>query len=287
MSDAVDAVLVKIDNGVADVRINRPDKRNAVDGDVMNGLLDAIEMIASDNSVRVVVLSGEGKGFCAGLDMASFGDMVSGDLTADGAASAYDDISVAGANRVQRLGWGWQELDIPVIAAVHGGAMGGGLNIALGADIRIVAPDAKLGFVEVTFGLLPDMSATQSLRHIARLDRIKELIFTGRKFTGEQAYEYGIATMLSDTPREDALTMARTIARRNPDAIRAAKKLLNNAVSGTIREGLIAESDCSRALMGTANQLEAIMSGFEGREPSFTDPVLPESNLNKEAELSQ
>ena len=266
------AVIVEINNGVADVRINRPDKRNAVDSDVMNGLLAAIEQIKADKQVRVVVLSGEGKSFCAGIDMASFGDMVSGDLTAEGAASAYDDLSAAGANRPQQLGWGWQELDIPVIAAVHGGAMGGGLNIALGADIRVMSPDAKLGFVEISFGLLPDMSATQSLRHLAKLDRIKELIFTGRKFTGEQAYEYGLATVLSDTPREDALAMAQTIARRNPDAIRAAKQLLNNSMTATIRQGLLAESDCSRALMGTPNQIEAIMSGFEGREPLFIDP---------------
>lgn len=273
MSDtAEEAVKIDINKGVADVRINRPDKRNAVDSDVMNGLLAAIEQFKADKRIRVVVLSGEGKGFCAGLDMASFGDMVSGDLTADGVADAYDDLSPAGANRVQRLGWGWQELDIPVIAAVHGGAMGGGLNIALGADIRVMAPDAKLGFVEISFGLLPDMSATQSLRHLARLDRIKELIFTGRKFTGAEAYEYGLATMLSDTPREDAMAMAHTIAGRSPDAVRAAKKLLNNAASGSVRDGLIAESDCSRALMGTANQLEAIMSGFENREPGFTDP---------------
>jgi len=266
-----DAILFQLDNAVADIRLNRPDKRNAVGSEIIDGLLAAMERIRGDKSIRAVVLSGEGKGFCAGLDMASFGDMVSGDLTSDGAASAYEDINEAGANLVQRLGWGWQELEVPVIAAVHGGAMGGGLNIALGADIRIMAPDAKLGFVEITFGVLPDMSATQSLRHIARLDRIKELIFTGRKFTGEQAYEYGLATMLSETPREDALAMARTIANRNPDAIRAAKKLLNKSMSCTTREGLIAESDCSRSLMGTKNQIEAIMSGFEGREPSFTD----------------
>jgi enoyl-CoA hydratase/carnithine racemase len=266
------AVLFEIIEGVADIRLNRPEKRNAVDGEIIDGLLTAIERIKNDKSIRVVVLSGEGKGFCAGLDMASFSDMVSGDLTTDSAASAYDDVNESGANRVQRLGWNWQELDIPVIAAIHGGAMGGGLNIALGADIRVVAPDAKLGFVEITFGLLPDMSATQSLRHIARLDRIKELIFTGRKFTGEQAYEYGLATMLSDTPREDALAMARTIATRNPDAVRAAKSLLNDSMSCTTREGLIAESNCSRNLMGTANQLEAIMSGFEGREPKYTNP---------------
>lgn len=266
------AVKIQIINGVADVRINRPDKRNAVDSAVMEGLLAAVEQLKADKSVRAVVLSGEGKSFCAGLDMSSFSDMVSGELTADGVASAYDERSSAGANRAQQLGWSWQELEVPVIAAVHGGALGGGLNIALGADIRIMAPDAKLGFVEITFGLLPDLSATQSLRHLAQLDRIKELILTGRKFTGQQAYEYGLATILSDTPREDALALAQTIANRNPDAVRAAKKLLNRAMNSTVRDGLIAESDCSRALMGTPNQIEAIMSGFENREPAFTDP---------------
>lgn len=266
-----DAVIIEQNGGVVELRLNRPDKRNAVDSAIMDGLLAAIERIKADNSARVVVLSGEGKGFCSGLDMASFGDMVSGDLTADSAASAYDDLSPSGANRVQQLGWAWQELAIPVIAAIHGGAMGGGLNLALGADIRVVAPDAKLGFVEITFGLLPDMSATQSLRHIARLDRIKELIFTGRKFTGVEAYEYGLATVLSDTPREEALAMARTIANRNPDAIRAAKGLLNDSMFCSTRDGLVAESDCSRELMGTANQLEAIMSGFESRDPKFAD----------------
>jgi enoyl-CoA hydratase/carnithine racemase len=267
-----DAVLYTLSNGVLDLRLNRPDKRNAIDGDIMNGLLEAIERIKADKSVRVVVLSGAGKGFCAGLDMASFGDMVSGELTSEGVASAYDDLSPAGANRVQQLGWAWQELSVPVIAAIHGGAMGGGLNVALGADIRVVAPDARLGFVEISFGLLPDMSASQSLRHLASLDRIKELVFTGRKFSGVEAYEYGLATQLSENPREAALAMARTIAERNPDAIRAAKVLLNDSVHCSTREGLIAESNCSRELMGTGNQIEALMSGFEKRPPVFTDP---------------
>lgn len=266
-----DAVIIDKTAGVVELRLNRPEKRNAVDSEIMDGLLSAIRQIRDDKTVRVVVISGEGKGFCSGLDMASFGDMVSGELTADGVASAYDDVSPAGANRVQQLGWAWQELQIPVIAAIHGGALGGGLNIALGADIRVVAPDAKLGFVEITFGLLPDMSATQSLRHLARLDRIKELIFTGRKFTGSQAYEYGLATVLSDNPREDALAMARQIANRNPDAIRAAKGLLNDSMFCTTHQGLVAESNCSRQLMGTPNQLEAIMSGFENRDPDFAD----------------
>ena len=161
-------------------------------------------------------------------------------------------------------------MPIPVIAAVQGAAMGGGLNLAMGADVRVVAPDAKLGFVEITFGLLPDMSATQSMRHLAGLERIKELIFTGRRFSGADAVDYGLATTLSDTPLESAMEMARLIADRNPDAVRAAKKLLNDSMFSSTYDGLVAESNCSRELLGTPNQLEAVMSMFERREPDFT-----------------
>ena len=141
------------------------------------------------------------------------------------------------------------------------------MNVALGADIRIVDPNAKLGFVEINFGLLSDMSGTQSLRHLVRLDRIKELIFTGRKFLGVEAYEYGLATLLSDSPLSSAL--AATIAAKNPQAIRAAKKMLNVLPHTSVKEGLIAESNCSRELMGSDNQIEAVMSTFESRPPVF------------------
>jgi enoyl-CoA hydratase/carnithine racemase len=266
-----DAVIVESSEGIVTVTLNRPEKRNAIDGQIIDGLLAALESIKADRSARVVVLAGAGDGFCAGLDMANMGDMLSGDLTADSAADAYDELSPAGANRVQQLGWGWQELSVPVIAAVHGAAMGGGLNLALGADIRVVAPDAKLGFVEISFGLLPDMSATQSLRHLVGLERMKELILTGRRFTGAQAYDYGMAAILSPHPREEALAIARTIAGRNPDAVRAAKKLLNDAVFSSTHDGLVAESSCSRELLGTPNQMEAVMATFERRDANFTD----------------
>ena len=246
-----DAVIVEKEAGVVELRLNRPEKRNAVDGEIMNGLLSAIEQIKGDKTVRVVVLSGEGKGFCAGLDMASFGDMVSGDLTADSAASAYDELSASGANRVQQLGWGLQELEIPVIAAVHGGAMGGGLNLALGADIRVMAPDAKLGFVEITFGLLPDMSATQSLRHIARLDRIKELIFTG--FRNDVADFYQIADLyVMSSVQEglgtavlDALALAKPVVATNagglPEIIHDGKtgRLVEPANPEALADGIV------------------------------------------------
>ena len=265
------AVIVDSAEGVVTVTLNRPEKRNAIDGEIIEGLLDALRDIGNDRSARAVVLTGAGDCFCAGLDMANMADMVSGDLTADSAAQAYDELSPAGANRVQQLGWGWQELPIPVIAAVHGAAMGGGLNLAMGADIRVVTPDAKLGFVEISFGLLPDMSATQSLRHLVGLERAKELILTGRRFSGRQACEYGLATSLAEDARDEAQAIARAIAGRNPDAVRAGKKLLNDSVFSSTFDGLVAESNCSRELLGTPNQIEAVMSTLERRPPQFTD----------------
>ena len=199
--------------------------------------------------------------------------MLGGELTADNVEGAYDDLSAAGANRAQQLGWQWQEIDVPVIAAVHGAALGGGLNIALGADMRIVAPDAKLGFVEITWGLLPDMSATQSLRHLMTLDRMKELVLSGRRLSGEEALEYGLVTRLSDTPYETARELAVAIASHNPDAVRRGKRLLNEASLGSVRDGLIAESNASREMLGTPNQLEAVMARLEKREPEFEVPA--------------
>jgi len=262
---------VEIDAHVAWLILNRPEKRNAVDSDIMSGLLAAIEQITADKSARVVVLSGEGKGFCAGLDMASFGDMVSGDLTADSAASAYDDLSPSGANRVQQLGWAWQELGIPVIAAIHGGAMGGGLNLALGADIRVVAPDAKLGFVEITFGLLPDMSATQSLRHLARLDRIKELIFTGEMIDAEEACRIGLVNRVvaKESLMEEARSLAMKMCDKSSSAIRLAKEAIDNGLEMDFARGSRYEADLFALCFATEDCKEGISAFLEKRAAKF------------------
>jgi enoyl-CoA hydratase/carnithine racemase len=154
---------------------------------------------------------------------------------------------------------------------VQGAALGGGLNLALGADIRIVHPAAKLGFVEINWGLLPDMSASQSLRRLVSLDRMKELVLTGRRFNGEQAMQYGLATQISENPIEDALAMAAAIAIRNPDAVRAAKRIMNNSALVDVATGLAEEAAATRQLLGSANQLEAITAQFEERQPKFKD----------------
>ncbi len=260
-------VLVEITEGVADVRLNRPEKINAIDAGIFEGILDAGRQIAHDPTVRAVVLSGEGRGFCSGLDTASLGEMASGDLTADddSVQAAADERSPSGANRAQSVAWIWQEVPQPVIAAVHGAAFGGGLNLALGADIRLIHPDARLAFVEATWGLVPDMSATQSLRNLVRLDVAKELVLTGREVSGAEAVEIGLGTRLSDDPLADAMAMATTMTGHSPDAMRAVKALLNDSRRLELSAGLAREFDYSGSLMGTPNQIEAVLARLEGR----------------------
>jgi enoyl-CoA hydratase/carnithine racemase len=270
-----DRVLLEIQDGIGHVRLNRPEKKNALDSDMFDGLLAAARQLEGDTSVRVVVLSGAGDSFCSGLDFSSFGDMASGDLDAesDAVQATALDLSPDGANRAQQLGWRWQELPVPVIAAVQGAAYGGGFHIALGADIRIMAPDARIAFVEITWGLVPDLSGTQALRRLVPLDVAKKLIFSGEPISGERAVAMHLGTEVSDEPLEAAFELARTIARRSPDAVREAKKLLNASGLVPLSEGLANEFKASARLMGGKNQIEAVVAKLEKRAPRFADPT--------------
>jgi enoyl-CoA hydratase/carnithine racemase len=269
-----DRVLIERDGSVAHVRMNRPEKKNAIDGEMFQGLVSAARSLGEDPSARAVVLSGAGDCFCAGLDMANFSEMAGGELNADrqDVAAAAADLSAQGANRAQQIGWLWQELPIPVIAAVQGAAYGGGFHIALGADIRFVSPDARIAFVEITWGLVPDLSGTQALRRLVPLDVAKKLVFTGEPISGERAVELGLGTELSRDPLGDAMAAARLIAQRSPDAVRAAKKLLNASGLVSVSEGLANEFRASAGLMGGRNQVEAVVAKLERREPRFVDP---------------
>jgi len=269
-----DRVIVDISDGVAHVRLNRPEKKNALDAEMFDAILGAAKDLKQDASVRAIVISGEGGSFSAGLDVSSLGEMASGDLNPESESiqAATRDLSPHGANRPQQLAWLWHEMPAPVIAAVEGVAFGGGLHIALGADIRFVAPDARLAFVEIMWGLVPDLSGTQSLRRLVPLDIAKKLILSGEVIDGERAVALGLGTELSDRPVEDAIELARVIAQRSPDAIRAAKKLLNESALVSRAEGLANEMAASSALMGRPNQIEAVMSKLQKRAANFVDP---------------
>ena len=264
-----DRVRIEKKDGIADVRLARPDKLNAFDLPMFAALVDAGLELSRDRTLRAIVLSGEGRAFSAGLDvqavMSSLGERKSGPRLSDPNEGSP-------ANHAQRAAWVWQEVPVPVIAAVHGVAYGAGLQLALGADIRFVAPDAKLSIRESYWGLIPDVGLTQTLRQVIPLDVVKELTFTARVVSGEEALALRLATHLSSEPHRDAMALAREIASRSPDAVRAAKKLLNTAPLLGVEEGLRMEAALQGTLIGKPNQLEAVKANLEKREPRFRDP---------------
>jgi enoyl-CoA hydratase/carnithine racemase len=261
-------VRVRVDaQGVAEVAMVRADKMNALDPGMFAALIGAIAQVRADARVRAVVLHGEGRGFCAGLDR----DSLQG-IASDAGAVAVGDLvprTHGLANMWQQVAWGWRELPVPVIAAVHGVAFGGGLQIALGADVRCVHPQARLSVMEVKWGLVPDMAGCVLLTELTRADVARDLTFTGRIVSGSEALALGLATRVSEEPLQEALAMARQIAGSNPDAIRAAKRLLNTASPVDAGRVLLAEAFEQQRLIGSANQREAVLAALQGRSAVF------------------
>lgn len=268
-----DRVRVTIAEGIADVTLIRADKMNAVDGDMFQALLEAGELVENDRSVRVVVLSGEGRSFCAGLDFSSFEQMEKGPTNPINSELAETDKSLDAriGSRGQQAVYVWTDMAVPVIAAVHGHALGAGFQLALGADIRFIAPDAQMSILEIRWGLVPDMTGTQMLPRLVGLDVAKELTFTGRMIPGTECVEIGLATHLSDSPKEDALALAREIASKSPQAIQGSKRLLNMAGQVSLEEGFHQESTTMRSLIGSPNQVESIRAYFEKRAAIYED----------------
>lgn len=261
-------VGVKIDEqGVADVALARPDKMNALDAAMFDALAETLQRLAGEPGLRAVILHGEGRAFCAGLDMASFASMGSG-----ATAGALRDLVTRThgvSNLFQHVAWGWRELPVPVIAAVHGVAFGGGLQIALGADVRLVTADLRMSVMEIKWGLVPDMAGCVLMTQLARTDVVRELTFTGRTFSGGEAVALGLATRVCNEPLAEARELARQIALQNPDTMRANKRLLNLALTAGENEVLRAESVEQQHLIGSPNQVESVRAAMEKRLPRF------------------
>lgn len=272
-----DRVTVTVTDGIADVRLNRPDKRNALDTAMFRGIVEAGEWVQAAPSVRVVVLSGEGASFCAGLDFSSLAALAGRERPAGDDAAGASDIGALGEGQIAHLGqrtaWVWQEVDVPVIAAVHGHALGGGFQVALGADVRFAHPDTKMSVREAFWGLSPDMTASLFLSRLTRPDVAKELAMTARIISGAEAHALGIVTHLSDDPRAAAFELAREVLERSPDAVRAVKALFNRLANADAAEMFALERETITRLIGTPNQAEAVAAGMENRPPVFTDPA--------------
>ena len=269
MSERIgDRITVTIENGVADMRLSRPEKMNSLDRGMWDAMIETAERLDADRAVRVIVLSGEGKAFCAGLDMSEFQSMLEGggDQPLPIAPRTHGD-----ANKMQYAMLAWRRHRVPVIVAAHGVAVGGGLQLMASADISYVHPETKMSVLEAKWGLIPDIGATNMAPFRIREDIVRELTYTARMFSGVEAQGYGFATHVSETPLEDAMKLAREIAGRSPDAVQRAKKLINAMQAKTPSEMLQLESDLQSEIIGKPNQIEAIMAGLEKRAGNFKD----------------
>ena len=263
-------VVLTVRDGVAEVRLTRPDKHNALDEPMFAAIIAVGRAVAADPAVRAVVLSGEGPSFCSGLDLARLRGLADGELPRRGAVG--EPVGAARA-RGQQAAHVWATAPVPVIAALHGAVFGGGLQIALGADLRIAAPDARLSVREIHWGLVPDMTGTAVLPDLVGRDVAKELTFTGRVVDGAEAAALGLVTHTDPDPHAAALALAAEIACRNPDAVRAAKRLLDTSGRVPLAEQLAAEQDELTGLVGSPNQQEAVRAALQGRPAVFADPT--------------
>ncbi|MGH2914433.1 MAG: crotonase/enoyl-CoA hydratase family protein [Solirubrobacteraceae bacterium] len=263
----MERVRVVVEHHVANVALARSDKHNGLDLAMFDGILAAAERVAAEPGVRAVVLHGEGPSFCSGLDAPS----IIGELGIE-RFIAWVRGEGSSPNRAQRAAHGWLELPVPVIAALHGACFGGGLQIALAADIRIAAPDARLSVMEVKLGLIPDMSITRTLPRLVASDVARELTYTGRIVVGAEAHRLGLVTRLSEDPLTAARALAAEIAQRSPDAVRAAKRLYEEAWTGSRERTLALEAQLQLGLLGSPNQLAAATAALTKRPAQFTDP---------------
>jgi enoyl-CoA hydratase/carnithine racemase len=233
---------------------------------MLTSLDDASDELAGRNDVRVAVISGDGPSFCSGLDFPS--------MMAE--PSRMEEVFVRRdgdrANLAQRVTYDWQRLPVPVVAGLHGNCIGGGAQLALGADIRIAAPDTRISVLEVKYGLIPDMGLTQTLLTLVGLDVAKELTFTGRFVEAEEALRLGLVTRIANDPRAAAHELASEIASKSPDAIRRGKRLLNEAARARSEEALELEAELQRELLGSPNQIAAVQAALSGEPAEFSDP---------------
>jgi enoyl-CoA hydratase/carnithine racemase len=257
-----DRVAISVTDQIADVRLTRADKMNALDPAMFEAIGDAIDTLEHRKDVRCVVLSGEGKAFCAGLDMASM---------AAGGSGTGAKRNARGAILPQHVTIGWRTLPMPVIAAVQGVAFGGGFQIMSGADIRIAAPGTRFAIRETYWGLVPDMAGFLVWRGLVRDDVLRELVYTAREFDAEEALHHGFITRISDDPHAAAMALARDIAAKSPHAIRGAKRLCNMAHDADPAAMLLAETKEQIAVIGKPNMMEAVAANMGKRAAVFLD----------------
>lgn len=258
-------VTVSIENQIATVTLNRPEKYNGLDMPMFEGITAAAKRLRKDRTVRAVILRGEGKAFCSGLDVKT--------VTANPLNFARLLIKPGRkiSNLAQDVGYLWRDVPAPVIAVTHGVCFGGGFQIALGADFRFSTSECEFSIMETKWGLIPDMSLTVTLSELTRIDVAKELTMTGRRFSGTEALELGLVSRVCDDPLAEALAFAEQLKERSPDAIAASKLLLNRAWQASDKAALDWETKLQKKVIGRYNQRVAVARNGEDKNKPYRD----------------
>jgi enoyl-CoA hydratase/carnithine racemase len=256
-------VIFEIKNEIAYVTMNRPDKFNAVDWDMIEALLNTAKKIKQDKSIRAVILSGNGKAFCSGLDFPSFGKQKKNALL------GFISWPWKNTNKFQEVAWCWRKLPIPVISVLHGYCFGAGVQIALACDFRFITPDCQFSILEAKWGLIPDMSGTVTLRELLPIDKAKMLTMTGRMITGTEAHQYNLVTDVGANPMAMAEALAEEIKERSPDSVSATKKLFQETWGTTENIAFSKERMIQFGLMRGKNQKIQLQANFKKEKPNF------------------
>lgn len=256
-------VTHEVVDGVAHVRLSRPEKLNALTLGTLEELVATARTLRRDRTLRAVVLSGEGPSFCAGLD---FGSVL---RSPAGIVGAFTPRPWRGTNTFQEACWAWRRLPVPVVAAVQGHCLGGGLQIALAADFRVATPDSEWSVLEGRWGIIPDMTGIRSLSQLVGIDTAKLLTMTARTVSGREARDLGLVTELAAAPEAAALALAHELAGRSPDALAAAKRLFEEAWTASPRRTFARERIEQLFLLLNANTRVAREAAFARSVPHF------------------
>ena len=263
-----DRLNLTVKSGIAEVQLNRAKKHNALDHKMFESLIETGERLSKDNSIRAIILHGSGKSFCAGIDLTMFaGEGMSQDFS-----KKMLPREKSLANYYQSAAYVWREIPVPVIAALHGVTYGGGLQIALGADIRYASKDSTFSVMEIKWGIIPDMAMTTSIPSIMRIDQALEMAMTGDVINASEANSLGLVTAITSDPLEKARSLANNLVNKSPDAIRAIKKLFYETWKNNDQSSLLLEAQLQKRVMSGSNQMEAVKSSINRTPPNFTDP---------------
>ena len=246
-------------NGIAYVGLNRPEKYNALNFKLFKEMDSCIKRLAKDKTLTAVILFGEGGNFSSGLDVKSV------------MSSPIDAVKLlfkwlpGNANLAQRVSIGWRRLPVPVIAVMEGICYGGGMQIVLGADIRIVAPECKMSIMEAKWGLVPDMAGFVGLREILPKDQALMLTMSADIISAQQALQLNLITSIEDEPMAAATALATKLTQTSPDANAAIKASINRSWSASIRQLLSRESWYQVRLLLGKNRV--IAAKRQGKDP--------------------